>query len=87
MIMRFYLFSRLVKSKSHPAVTPSARREYCARHCRHLMLLRVIVAVEFVVYHVVDAASLDFLSRLKLFTFVCHVGLLLAWSLLIPPVK
>jgi hypothetical protein len=64
------MFSRLVKSKSHPTMTAFTTRKDSASYCCNLMLLGVVVAIKFVVDHIIYAGSRNFLSRLELFTFV-----------------
>jgi hypothetical protein len=75
MIMRIDMFSGLMKAKSHPAVTPSAGREYCTGYRCNLMAMGVIVAIEFVVYYVIDAGNRHLLSRFELFILARHFAL------------
>jgi hypothetical protein len=75
MIMRLDMFSSLVKSKSHPAVTPSARRKYSAGYGCNLMGMSVIVPVEFIVDHIIDTGCRYLVSWLELIRFCCHIGL------------
>jgi hypothetical protein len=75
MIMRLDMFSSLVKSKSHPAVTPPARRKYFADYRCNLMGKGVIVPVEFVMDHIVDTGCRYLVPWLE-FIRSFHFGLL-----------
>jgi hypothetical protein len=75
MIMRLYTFSSLVKSKSHPAVTPSARRKYFAGYRCNLMGKGVIVPVELVMDYIIDTGSRNLVPWLE-FIRSFHFGLL-----------
>jgi len=75
-MMRLDWLGRLVKSKSHPAVTAQAWREDCSRHCDNLMRMGVVVPVEFVMNHIVDTGGRYPISRLEFIAFFFHPFLL-----------
>jgi len=54
-----------VKSKSHPAVTAPAFREYSPRYRNDPMGMSVIFSVEFIVNHIVDTRGRYLISWLK----------------------
>jgi hypothetical protein len=75
MIMRLDVFNSLAKSKSHPAVTPSAWREHSASYRYDLMGMSVMVTVQSIVDHIVDPGRRHLVSWLELIHFSRHVDL------------
>ena len=65
MAVRLYTFGRVAKAKSHLSSTPPAGPKYLAGYRRNLMGEGVIVAVELIVGHIVDAGDGHSISRLE----------------------
>ena len=78
MVMRLDRVGGLVKSKSHPPVTASAWRKHRSRYRDDLMGFGVIVPVEFIVDHIIDAGGGYLISRLEFINFFFHGPLLLS---------
>jgi hypothetical protein len=65
MKIRVQIQGGVVKTKSHLSATPSAGRKYHAGYRRNLMGEGVIVAVELIVGHIIDAGDGHSISRLE----------------------
>src|SRR5271157_2983459 len=84
MIMSIDMFRGQMKSESHPLLTTSAGREYHAAYRCDFMGIGVIVPVEFLVDHFIDAGRGHRISGHEYFTRICHVDLL-TFSVLLEP--
>ena len=74
--MRTDVLRSLMEVESHSVAAPPAWREVRARYHCDLMWVGVKLAVELVVYDIVDAGGRDFLSRLEFCSLVRHITLL-----------